>query len=73
MALGECLLLLLGFGVAYGLALGTHRVYFHPLAKFPGPRLAALTKWYECYFDLLKGDGGQYSKRIDAMHEAYGT
>lgn len=51
------------FGVFY-------RLYFHPLAKFPGPRLAAATLWYEFYYDCLLF--GQYTFKIGRMHEKYG-
>ncbi|GFF55322.1 trichodiene oxygenase [Aspergillus udagawae] len=55
---------------SYLLCLGIWRLYFHPLAGFPGPKLAALTLWYECYFDVFLG--GQYFKEIDRLHSIYG-
>jgi hypothetical protein len=37
---------------------------------FPGPKLAALTLWYEFYYDVIKG--GKYTWEIGRMHEKYG-
>jgi hypothetical protein len=48
------------------------RLYFHPLAKIPGPKLAALTSLHEFYYDCLKGKGGFHAFKIREMHEEYG-
>lgn len=47
-----------------------YRLYFHPLAKFPGPKIAAATQLYEEYYDALKG--GQYMFKIAELHRKYG-
>ncbi|KAK5631718.1 hypothetical protein RRF57_007432 [Xylaria bambusicola] len=53
--------------------LSAYRVWFHPLASVPGPRLAGLTYWYESYYELLhRGLGGQYTFKIQRLHEEYG-
>jgi hypothetical protein len=47
-----------------------YHLYFHPLAKFPGPKLAAATFLYEFYYDVVKS--GMYIWEIERMHERYG-
>lgn len=47
-----------------------YRLYFSPLAKFPGPRLAAATGLYEAYFQIVKG--GTFTWQVDRLHEEYG-
>ena len=48
-----------------------HRLWMHPLAPYPGPRLAAMTKWYRAYFDLIR-DGG-WLEQLEKLHAQYGT
>jgi hypothetical protein len=62
--------LVLLYIVVYNVLKALYRITFHPLAKFPGPTLAALTYKYEFYYDGIKG--GQYTKRIAQLHEQYG-
>ncbi|KAF3768154.1 cytochrome P450 [Cryphonectria parasitica EP155] len=41
-----------------------------PLTDFPGPKLAGLTYWYECYHDIIRP--GQYVFKIKELHARYG-
>lgn len=63
----ECSLVAMMLYAAYGV---TYRLYFSPIAHFPGRKLAALTFWYEFYFDVIKR--GSYVWEIQKMHETYG-
>ena len=58
--------------VVYLVSLAIYRLYFSPLSKFPGPKLAALTQWYEAYYELFHGDGGQFIWHYAKLHEKYG-
>jgi hypothetical protein len=64
----------LAAGTALCLALWTciYRLFFHPLAKFPGPKLAAITTWYEAYYDFI-GYQGQYTFLFEDLHKKYGA
>jgi hypothetical protein len=57
--------------LAYVVALVIYRLYFHPLAKFPGPKYAAVSRWHEYYYDVhLKG---KFIFYIEGLHKQYGT
>ncbi|TEY57352.1 hypothetical protein BOTCAL_0220g00050 [Botryotinia calthae] len=47
------------------------RLYFHPLSKIPGPRLAAATSWYEFYYNVIRD--GSYIKNFEQMHNDYNS
>jgi hypothetical protein len=57
-------------GTLYLISKAIYNLYLHPLAQFPGPPLAASTKLYEFYFDVIKG--GQFFYEIQRMHTMYG-
>ena len=51
-------------------ALVFYRLYAHPLKEFPGPVLAAISGWYQTYYDTVTG--GTFVKKYNGWHEAYG-
>ena len=55
---------------AYFVARCLYNLYFHPLRKIPGPRIAAMTSLYDFWYDVVKG--GTYLWEIGKMHDIYG-
>jgi hypothetical protein len=50
----------------YLVARAVYRLFFHPLAKVPGPPLAAITKLYQSYYNR------KYYEQVDKLHQIYG-
>ena len=47
-----------------------YRLTFHPLAKFPGPKLAGATNLYAASYDLVSGT---YVFKLTELHARYGS
>lgn len=60
----------MALSLLYLVGLAIYWLYLSPLAKIPGPKLAALTLWYEFYFDVIQR--GQYTFEIRKMHQKHG-
>ncbi|KAI1827638.1 cytochrome P450 [Xylaria intraflava] len=56
--------------LVYYATLAFYRLFLHPLARFPGPKLAAVSRWYEGYYDVVLD--GQYTFKIAELHKKYG-
>lgn len=56
----------------YILGLALYRLYLSPLAraKIPGPKLGAVSKFYEAYYEIVKQ--GKLSFKLDELHEELG-
>jgi hypothetical protein len=48
----------------------SYRLIFHPLARVPGPKLAASTYLYQTYYSIV--GGSRYYAQIGKLHEKYG-
>lgn len=57
-------------GLAWVIAKAVYNVYFHPLAGFPGPRMAAATVWWKIHLELVKQES--MSLVLWDLHAKYG-
>jgi hypothetical protein len=57
--------------LAYGVGLAFYRLYLSPIAKFPGPKPAALSRWYEFYYDVILR--GKFTFHVQELHKKYGN
>ena len=60
----------IGVFLVYLAALVVHRLVLSPLSGIPGPKLAAVTAWFETYYDVFQG--GKFEFEIEKMHRKYG-
>lgn len=58
------------FATTLILWLAIYRLYFSPLARFPGPKLAALTTLYEFYHNGVHRV--KFYSKIEELHKKYG-
>ena len=47
-----------------------YRLYFHPLAKVPGPRIAAATRGYELWYQGVQHT--KFPQKVKELHQQYG-
>ena len=68
-SLARVAMLLLFLFVARTCIITVYRLYFHPLSRFPGPKVAAVTRLHELYY---AGVTGSFVDNIQDMHKQYG-
>lgn len=69
---GSAMATMIIFVAVSSAALAIYRLFFSPLALagVPGPKIAAITAWYEFYWDCMQQ--GRYLFKIEQMHQKYG-
>jgi hypothetical protein len=56
--------------VAYAVYTIIYNVYFHPLAKFPGPPIAQMTIYWKAYIECI--ENRSFSHVLVELHTQYG-
>ncbi|KNZ73850.1 Trichodiene oxygenase [Termitomyces sp. J132] len=62
---------IIGVATFIGILTAIHRLFFHPLRRFPGPRLAAITPLYKIYYEVYRG--GELLQCLIELHKIYGN
>lgn len=71
MAVSQVLATSVAVALLWAVTESIRRLFFHPISHIPGPRLAALTWWYEFYYDVVLP--GKYIFKIQELHREYGN
>jgi len=69
-AVGALLLGALVVWIVYNVQQAVYNVFFHPLARFPGPRAAAATKLWKAYIECIKQES--FCHKLEKVHAQYG-
>ncbi|KAF8271865.1 putative P450 monooxygenase [Lactarius quietus] len=69
-SLWQVLFAIIAIGLAWVVSTAFYNVYIHPLAHFPGPRLAAASKFWLAYQEFVRGVS--LSDVRDELHAKYG-
>ena len=48
-----------------------YNIYFHPLSRYPGPRLASATLWWQTWIEVITGQS--LSLKLVELHDIYGA
>jgi hypothetical protein len=65
------LVTVIAIGLTWAISTAFYNVYHHPLAHFPGPRLAAASKFWLAYQEFVRGVS--LSDIRDELHAKYGA
>ncbi|KAJ3546644.1 hypothetical protein NM208_g1901 [Fusarium decemcellulare] len=58
------------FFISYKIITYIQRLYFHPLSRFPGPKICAASRIYEFYWDSVQH--GRFWAKLPDLHRQYG-
>lgn len=62
--------LIIALGLLYFTLRSIYYLFFHPLSRFPGDKLAAVTTKYAFYHDVVRP--GMYWRVVEEMHHNHG-
>ena len=60
----------IGILLVYRILIVLYRLYFHPLSRFAGPKLAAATTLYRAYYQVYRD--GDHVAQATRLHGVYG-
>jgi hypothetical protein len=61
---------LVAVGASWVLSRAFYNFYSHPLAHFPGPTAAAVTRWWKAWTECVKGNS--FCHELERQHARHG-